>query len=53
MRDKGDILIWIAIFLLIILSIVNVTKNKSVTYAGLAVSVGMILYWFFKGKKRF
>jgi len=50
-KDKGDVLIWLAIFLLIALSIINITKNKYITYIGLVVAIGMILYWFFKGRK--
>ena len=50
-KDKGDILIWIAIFLLIVLSLFNLTKNPPASYFGLIVAIGMILYWFFKGRK--
>ncbi len=50
-QDKGNILIWIAIILLIILSLFNLTRNPPGAYAGLAVAIGMVLYWFLKGRK--
>ncbi len=50
-KDKGDILIWVAIFFLIILSLINITKNKYVTYLGVIVAIGIILYWFFHRRR--
>ena len=50
-KDKGDILIWIAIILLVVLSLFNITRNPPVAYFSLAITIGMILYWFFRGRK--